>query len=651
MRESLRVEREIEENKLRQNIKDVTELEAALLQIRNQYRAREIAEERKTAEAKKKLDQDATKERTEKLKDYSGAFQSFLKGDMAAFSKHTAGILGKVEEQKEKMIATMEAIGQAAIAAANFLAEIATMRADKEIREIQRAYDAGRKIREQELAEITEQVNNASAIREQVAQDTTDKILSTREQETNRVLELERIKSEILNNAKDFDFKKEVERAEGEANKRIQEAERSRENAILNANIERLERTIAAEATRDAEIAAINARKDIDEATKAQLIASSIAKADREIQLANDEATAKIAASNKTAETAIADATLEMEEKIKLMEVLILGDVEKGNALIENAKFEGDEKVKAAEKEKEEKLRIVEAEKAARVQEKIELERLMHEEEKIAKQRQYELQLKAWRAQQKADIATALINGALATVKALASGMFPLNLVFAGVTAGMTAIQIARIRNQPAPEPPSFKYGGLIQGSKHGSRYGESGIALIDRKSRREVGEMEGQEWIVPADQVEPNLPFLQELSKRSIAGVKTPLAVGPAFKYGGSFEFPYFEKQMFLFGGRKRKAAKAAEFEMPDLGDLGEMDQESASEAQQIAMEQGMKQLELLESIDEGISELIMRADRVADNTQLTADRTQEVKDAIYSTNTNAKFDILIDKISALSA
>lgn len=74
---------------------------------------------------------------------------------------------------------------------------------------------------------------------------------------------------------------------------------------------------------------------------------------------------------------------------------------------------------------------------------------------------------------------------------------------------------------------------GMIEGPRHGARYGDSGIAMIDRNSGKEVGEMEGGEYIVNRntslkyrDIVEAmngnDIATVYELAKREITGTNT---------------------------------------------------------------------------------------------------------------------------------
>ena len=110
-----------------------------------------------------------------------------------------------------------------------------------------------------------------------------------------------------------------------------------------------------------------------------------------------------------------------------------------------------------------------------------------------------EEKLKAWRRQKALSITQAIIGGAQAAIMSLASMGWPLGLIGVAAAAIAVAGQIKTINSQ---EPPDFAKGGagkvknagIVRGSRHGSKYGEAGISMIDRRSGQEVGEMEGDE-------------------------------------------------------------------------------------------------------------------------------------------------------------
>ena len=108
--------------------------------------------------------------------------------------------------------------------------------------------------------------------------------------------------------------------------------------------------------------------------------------------------------------------------------------------------------------------------------------------------------LKSWKREQNMQIAMAIIHAAMAALKSLATMGFPLGLIGVAASAAAAAVQIALIKRQ---QPPSFAFGGLLKnggvpdGPRHGSRYGDSGIALVRRDTQQEIGEMEGGEPIM----------------------------------------------------------------------------------------------------------------------------------------------------------
>ncbi len=110
--------------------------------------------------------------------------------------------------------------------------------------------------------------------------------------------------------------------------------------------------------------------------------------------------------------------------------------------------------------------------------------------------------LKAWKREQALNITMAIVNGAQAALKSLATMGWPLGLIGVAGAAAATAIQVGMIQSQ---KPPTFAKGGkigqgyfknagVLQGGRHGSRPGEAGISMIDRATGQEVGEAEGGE-------------------------------------------------------------------------------------------------------------------------------------------------------------
>lgn len=473
-------------------------------------------------------------------------------------------------------------------------------------------------------------------------------------------------KTQALANANEK-FNEQVQLANDEAEDKIRNSQRASKDAIEAANQERLETIIAAEATRDAEIEAINQRADIDTLTKEKLIEAAKSKAKLEIEMATDESAKKIKLSKDEMEKKIKDATEEKEAKIQLMEELMTADEERAKELLAAAEAEAEKKVKIAQDEKNEKLRILEQEKAKRVASKKELERQLAEEDKKAKNNEAQLKYKAAMSQWKTDQVSALVNGALATVKALASGFFPLNIVFAALTAVATGIQIAAIRKNKPVAPPSFAVGGLAprtgigglpEGPRHGSEYGKSGIALVNRQTGREEGEMEGDEAIISRDQTEANLPLIQMMWKKARARDKTPVVPMRNFKplafvHGGLMP-SLGNRQMFTFGSELKNKAAGASTEADETGNTDSSadaatNTAEAEAAHAAAQKQGEEQLKLLSEIRDGIMELRKDVQTVARTTNETTGATRAVEKAVRDTNQGSKLDGMIGLISSL--
>lgn len=142
----------------------------------------------------------------------------------------------------------------------------------------------------------------------------------------------------------------------------------------------------------------------------------------------------------------------------------------------ENTRYELDSKLAAIAELKDAELSNKELTDAQRLQ--IE-KRYQLEEAKIKQQ--------AWEAQKQADLAQAIINGALAVSKAWATVPPPANIP-AAIAAGVaTSAQVAVIQNT---KPPKFEKGGLVDGNLHVSGgtiiEAEKGEYVVNRHSTAE---------------------------------------------------------------------------------------------------------------------------------------------------------------------
>lgn len=284
---------------------------------------------------------------------------------------------------------------------------------------------------------------------------------------------------------------------------------------------------------------------------------------------------------------------------------------------------------------------------------------------KEAREKEVAAKRKAWKAQQNADIASAIIAGALATIKALASGFFPVNLVFAAATAVATGIQVAMIKRQPEPTFDlggfSPTTGGIPQGPRHGSKYGVGGLAIVDRRDGREVGEMEGGEAIISREQTEANMPLIQAMFRnaRTSGRRKEPVLRSPiALAEGGIMNVP--KLRMYEYGGRPSyddndNASSISSAESDNGQGINEAEARAASEE---AKKQGEMQLKLLQEIADNVkgvekttndvgTSMMQKLQEVKSSTDNVAQKVQGVEGAIWGTNQSGRLDQLIGAIS----
>ena len=146
--------------------------------------------------------------------------------------------------------------------------------------------------------------------------------------------------------------------------------------------------------------------------------------------------------------------------------------------------------------------------------------------EAAAKER--ELQIKQFERNKKLQTAQAIINGFQAITATLARFGPPLPPNFLGIaamalTVASNAANVIGITSQK----PQFRDGGIVGGnSYHGSRYGQSGIALVDRKTGQEMGEMEsGEPYMILSRKFrEKNAGLIPQLLQASRNGTVVPM-------------------------------------------------------------------------------------------------------------------------------
>ena len=503
VQEKLQQEEAAEKARIAVDFTDKDQAAAAVLALEARYHQESITADAKAAADKKQIDDDLRKKKEDNIKGYSDMFAALLKGDVDKFlSGASTMVRGHKAAWQEKLSAdnaNYEAAGQAALTAVAFLNDLAQKKAERAIAEANRERDEKVAILQNELS-ITESLITSSS----------NYITALKAAETDRLAELQRILTSETT------------------------TEEEKRDALKKYYSEQLQQMKAAEEQKIQDL---------------QRLANQ-AKTEDEKQAIE----AKIALAEKESQEKIRLAEEESKAKTEMLNELQDFSMESSATLLDDATKSSEKQIVIASEEAEQKADF-----------KADLEDTIAAENRKARATEMTEKKKAFAAQKKADIATALITGALAVLKALAN-FFPLNIILAATAAVVTGVQIAKIKNQPEP---SFSIGGTLghvpQGGKHGSIYGTGGIGLFDRATGRDVGEMEGGEAIISTKQTEANWPIIQQMFKnaRTPGKASTPViqhpAVPLAFRDGGKFESPYFERGMYLFGSKKRKAEQAA--------------------------------------------------------------------------------------------
>lgn len=501
LKQQLAQEEAAEKARIAADITDNDQAAAAILAVEARYHQESITAEAKAAADKKAIDDDLRKQKQQNLQAYSDMFKSLLNGDISAFTAGMAQIVqGHQTAWQQRLSADMasyETGAQAAQAAVSFLNDLAQRKAQKAIAEANRERDEKVAILNAELA-TTEAMITASS----------NYVTALKSAETQRLAELQRILTSETT------------------------TEEEKRDALKKYYSEQLQQMKAAEEQKMQDLQRL----------------ANLAKTEDEKRTIE----AKIELAKKESEEKIKLAQEEADSKMEMIDELEQFTVESSETLLKDAQTASDKQITLASDEAEKKAEFKE-----------DLEATIAAENRKARATEMAEKKKAWQAQKKADIATALITGALAVLKALAN-FFPLNIILAATAAVVTGVQIAKIKNQPEP---TYAHGGFVaRGGKHGSSYGTGGIALIDRFSGREVGEMEGDEAIISADQTAANMPLINEMFKNARTpgmrnkAISMETGMQSSYRDGGAlFSSPYWSREMYLFGSKKRKAEQAA--------------------------------------------------------------------------------------------
>jgi hypothetical protein len=166
--------------------------------------------------------------------------------------------------------------------------------------------------------------------------------------------------------------------------------------------------------------------------------------------------------------------------------------------------------------------------KGIKTKEQVEAEKTRLQDE--FDQKNLALKKKEFERNKKMQIAAALIQGSMAILSALATPPFPLGIALAIVAGVKTAFDISKIKNTKfeARSGGVFRNAGVANGSRHGSTYGQSGIAMYDRMTGAEVGEIEGGEpvMVLSRNTYSNNKPVIDKLLKSSLYNNGAPISM-----------------------------------------------------------------------------------------------------------------------------
>lgn len=256
-----------------------------------------------------------------------------------------------------------------------------------------------------------------------------------------------------------------------------------------------------------------------------------------------------------------------------------------------------------------------------------------------------ELKKKEFERNKKMQIATALIQGSMAVLSALATPPFPLGLALA-ITAGIkTAIDIKKIKDT------KFEYAkggyvrnaGVPEGPLHGATYGESGIALLNRATGEEVGEMEGGEpiLILSRNTYKNNGALINKLMESSLYKNGAPV-----FADGGLIDpsrviEPLRKGQKYEFGTRTRLRtevdASAASERSRSLSESIDIENNERNTAEMIGMAANAQAVtaenvgltvEVLNEISAGLSRYLPEFERIMSQQISQAEMMRQILD-----------------------
>lgn len=634
LKEQLNLELEAQKAHINLTIKDENEKAAELSRVRDEHLAKVQGAEAENAKKLADIEQKSADERKAKRQSLSDGFKALFEGDLNTAIGHFSSLVSADKAAQDarlkKAAETAQMIGAVATQAVQFLNDMTQKKLQAEI-------DASKKETDTKIADVEKQKANAIA------------------------------------------------NAEAQANTEL---------AILEKQ-DATEADIQAEADRrKEELTQLELERERMAADEKLTLEQRMDKAKRELQDKMEAEKKRIAQLELERETASADRKYEIEQELNGLKKDLMDKEQENHLLLTGNKSQVEQMFATKRKNledqvmtKKQTIMILEESKTKSLADrKTVIEKnLADKKTKIESGYQYDkgkiqedsqkkendLKLKAWNAEKKAKIAMAAIQGAMAILSALATPPFFVGLAMAVIAGVSTALQIRKINNEKPPQFHYGNYGWIPQGSKHGAKYNDGGIALIDNKTGRNVGEMEGGEPIINAEQGEINKPLIYEMFKNARNGEKRPVWetmgwwrdgkwIPPMVARNGGiltqYQNDYWNRKMYNMGG----------YAPSDSGGGGGDDIEGSvasgnasasggipdsSGAQDEAMQTAKKQNELMEKILASLEKLTLATmtgnQKLYNSTKETTVAANATAEAVRNSNQGGKLDALIGAIS----
>ena len=643
LKQQLELELQAQEKHIELTITDETARAAALKKVRDEHLGKVLGAEADNAKKITDIEAKAANERKAKRQALSDGFKALFEGDLTTAIGHFSSLVAADEAAQDKRLKkaseTANLVGGIAMQAVTFLNDLTQKKLAAEI-------DASKKETDAKVADLEKQKTTAIASADEQATKELAILMDKDATEAQIQAEADKRKEELT--------QLELEREQLAADEKLSMEER------LDKEKRRLQDEMEAEKKR---IAALELERETAGADRKYAIEQELNGLKQ--GLMDKEATSHtlLTGSKTQVEQVFARKRTNLENQVmsKKQSIMILEE--------NKTKSSADRKA-AVEKNLADRKTKIES-SFAFDKGKIQAD---------AQKKENDLKLRAWKAEQKAKIAMAAIQGAMAILSALATPPIFVGIAMAAIAGVATLLQVRKIRNEPPPVFGGGNYGFTPRGSKHESTYGTGGIALIDNKTGRNVGEMEGGEPIVNAEQGQINEPIIYEMFRNARRGEKRPVWETMGWmKDGkwrppmvarnggilGQYESDYWKREMYLFGSRKRRREREAAQQAESGGGGGDMEGQIAagnaaasagttdsSGAQQEAMKTAKEQNETMAKILAELTKLtavmVQGNDSIVSSTKETTGAANATAEAVRNSNNAGRLDALIGAISS---